>query len=110
DGRGRLTVALADVLKGRTQALWGGAAAVRLVSTATPAVSGKNEDDYPAAAYGPDGTLWLAYVSYTVRDDTRRIEQKPYREQPKDFKALYTPAFADQVWVKSYRGGKWSAP
>src|SRR5262249_49916943 len=29
---------------------------------------------------------------------------------PADFKALYTPEFADQVWVKSYRGGKWSEP
>jgi hypothetical protein len=104
------TVPLAEVLKGRTHPLWGGTAAVRLISTATPVVTAKTEDDYPAAAYGPDGTLWLAYVSYTVRDDSRRIEPKPFKEQPADFKALYTPEFADQVWVKSYRGGKWSEP
>src|SRR5262245_820004 len=110
DGRVKQTVALAEVLKGRAHPLWGGAAAVRLISTATPAVSGKTEDDYPAAAYGPDGTLWLAYVSYTVRDDSRRIEQKSFKKQPESFKSLHTPEFADQVWVKSYRGGKWSEP
>jgi hypothetical protein len=104
------TVRLADVLKGRTQRLWGGAAALRLVSTATPVVTANTEDDYPAAAYGPDGTLWLAYVSYTLRDDSRRIEQKPYNTPPENFKSLYTPEFADQVWVKSYRGGKWTEP
>ncbi len=104
------TVRLAEILKGKKQELWGGSAAVRLISTAAPVVTAKTEDDYPAAAYGPDGTLWLAYVSYTVRDETRRIEQKPYKEQPENFKALYTPEFADQVWVKSYRAGKWSEP
>jgi hypothetical protein len=110
DGRGKQTVALAEVLKGRAHALWGGAAVVRLVSTATTAVSGPTEDDYPAAAYGPDGTLWLAYVSYTVRDDSRRIEQRAFKKQPENFKSLYTPELADQVWLKSYRGGKWGEP
>jgi hypothetical protein len=104
------TVPLGEVLKGRTHPLWGGTAVVRLISTATPVVTGKTEDDYPAAAYGPDGTLWLAYVSYTVRDDSRRIEQKPLTKEPMIFKAFYKPTFADQVWVKSYRDGKWSEP
>src|SRR5262249_39149778 len=31
-------------------------------------------------------------------------------KQPENFKALYTPELADQVWVKPYRGGKWGAP
>ena len=57
----------------------GGAAAVRLVTTATPVATDKTEDDFPAAAYGPDGTLWVAYIAYRVRDDSRRIEQKPSR-------------------------------
>jgi hypothetical protein len=110
-GREKQTVALKDVLAGKAHKLWDGAATVRLISTATlVTVGSKNEDDYPAATYGPDGTLWVAYVSYTVRDDSRRIEQKPYQKQPENFKALYTPEFADQVWVKSYRGGKWSEP
>jgi hypothetical protein len=101
---------LKDVLAGKPQLLWDGAAAVRLISTATPVALGKTEDDFPAACYGPDGTLWVAYISYTVRDDSRRIESPPYKEQPKNFKDLYTPEFGDQLWVKSYRGGKWSEP
>jgi hypothetical protein len=110
EGRDKQTVPLAQVLGGRAQKLWGGAAVVRLVSTATPAALGKSEDDYPSAAYGPDGTLWVAYVSYQVRDDSRRIEQKQFKEQPENFKALYTPEFADQVWLKSYRAGRWGKP
>jgi hypothetical protein len=106
----KVSVPLKEVLAGRTKPVWDGAAVVRLVTTATPVVTAKTEDDFPAAAYGPDGTLWVAYISYTVRDEDRRIEQPNYREQPKDFKALYTPEFADQLFVKSYRDGRWSEP
>src|SRR5260370_343351 len=85
-------------------------AAIRRISTATPIVTAKTEDDFPAAAYGPDGTLWLAYISYTVKDESRRIEAPNFKEQPANFKALYTPEFGDQLFVKYYRGGKWSGP
>src|SRR6202022_3357363 len=85
-------------------------AQVRRVSTATPLVTTKTENDFPAAAYGPDGTLWVAYISYTLKDESRRIEQHPLKEQPASFKALYSPEFGDQLFVKSYRAGKWSEP
>ena len=93
-----------------TVPLWDGAAAVRLVTTAVPLTDDKTEDDFPAAAYGPDGTLWVAYIAYTDRDDSRRIEAPNLKEQPENFKALYTPEFADQLFVKYYREGKWSEP
>ena len=110
EGAAKAEVKLKDVLAGKTQELWEGKARVRLVTTATPLTSGKTEDDFPAAAYGPDGTLWVAYISYTVRDEARRVEQKQLKEQPADFKAMYTPEFADQLFVKYYRDGKWSEP
>ena len=101
---------LKDVLAGKPHSVWDGKAVVRLVSTATPVVTAKTEDDFPAACYGPDGTLWVAYVSYHVKDDTRRIEAPQLKEQPKDFKELYTPEFRDQLFVKYLRDGKWSEP
>jgi hypothetical protein len=110
EGAEKAEVKLKDVLAGRTQELWDGKARVRLVTMATPLTSGTTEDDFPAAAYGPDGTLWVAYISYRVRDENSRIEQKQFKEQPSDFKALYTPEFADQLFVKYFRDGKWSEP
>jgi hypothetical protein len=110
EGAEKASVALKDVLAGKTQEAWDGKASVRLITTATPLTSGKTEDDFPAAAYGPDGTLWVAYISYRVRDESRRVEQKNLPEQPADFKALYTPEFADQLFVKYFRDGKWSEP
>jgi hypothetical protein len=112
EGRGELkekaAVPLKALLAGSRVPIFGGRAALRRVSTATPVVMEKTEDDFPAAAYGPDGTLWLAYISYTLKDENRRIEQRPFKQQPADFKALYTPEFGDQLFVKYYRDGKWS--
>jgi hypothetical protein len=106
----KAVVRLADVLAGKPIALWEGRAHVRRVSTAMPLVTAKTENDFPAAAYGPDGTLWVAYISYTLKDESRRIEQEPLKEQPADFKAYYTPKFGDQLFVKYLRDGKWSEP
>lgn len=105
-----LKVPLNEVLAGKPFAIQNGRAIVRLVSTATPVVTAKTEDDFPAACYGPEGTLWVAYISYTVKEDDRRIEAPSLKEQPKNFKSYYTPEFGDQLFVKSYKDGKWSDP
>lgn len=103
-------VPLKELLSDKPLSLWNGRAVARRISAATPVVTDKTEDDFPAAAYGHDGTLWLAYISYHLKDESRRIEQKQLKEQPKDFKAFYTPEFGDQLFVKYCRDGKWSEP
>jgi hypothetical protein len=101
-------VKIADLLAGKSSSLWNGQAELRRVSAAEGVALGSTEDDMPSAAYGPDGSLYVAYVSYKVREDERRIEP-PYRKgQPKDFKSYYTPEFGDQVKLRRYRDGKWS--
>jgi len=109
-GREPAVISLKGVLAGKPQKVWEGTAAVRLISTATPVVTDKTEDDFPAACYGPDGTLCVAYISYTVKEEGRRIEAPDLKEQPANFKAYNTPEFGDQVFVKYYKDGKWSKP
>jgi hypothetical protein len=99
-----------DVVSGKPQALLDGRGVVRLVSTATPVATGKTEDDFPAACYGPDGTLWVAWVGYHLKDETRRVESTNLKQQPADFRSYYTPEFGDQVFAKYYKDGKWSQP
>lgn len=103
-------VPLKEVLAGKAMPLADGRVVVRRLSTASPVATTKTEDDFPAACYGPDGTLWVAYISYTVKEDSRRIEPPQLKTQPKDFKAYNTPEYGDQLWVKYYRAGKWSEP
>ncbi|HEY1381744.1 MAG TPA: hypothetical protein VGF55_33405, partial [Gemmataceae bacterium] len=106
----RVTIPIADVLSGRPVPFAGRKAVVRRVSAAAPVVTAKTEDDFPAAAYDPDGTLWVAYVSYALKEEGRRVEQAPLKEPPADFRAFDTPEFRDQVLVKAFRDGKWSDP
>src|SRR5262249_17937425 len=106
----KIALPLAEVLAGKPTKVFEDEVVVRLISTATPVATGKTEDDFPAACYGPDGTLWVAWIGYHVKDDSRRIEQSPLKEQPKDFKAFFTPEFGDQLFVKYYKDGKWSDP
>jgi hypothetical protein len=106
----RATVSVSDVLTGKAVTFADGRGAVRRISVATPVAATKAEEDFPAAAYGPDGTLWVAYVSYPLLDETRRVQDANYRQQPADFRSLYTPAFRDQLFVRAYRDGKWGEP
>jgi hypothetical protein len=107
---GKTEVPLKEVLAGKARTILNGLAVLRLISTATALAEGPTEDDFPAAAYGPDGTIWVAYVRYTVRDQQRRVEAPVLHEQPKDFRSYYTPDFADQLFLQSCRGEKWSQP
>jgi len=111
DVQGKFTkVPLEKVLRGERFPILDGKGVVRLVTTATPIANGDAEDDFPAAAFAPDGTLWVAYISYHLKDKERRIEQKPLDAQPASFKDYYRPEFGDQLFVKYYRNGRWSKP
>jgi hypothetical protein len=103
-------VPLQAVLAGQPRNLWTGRARVRQVSSDREVVSTKTEDDFPAAAYGPDGTLYLAYISYTLKDRARRFQAAALSEQPKDFKSFYKPEFGDQLFVKYRHKEGWTEP
>jgi hypothetical protein len=103
-------IPLQPVVDGRPYTFWGGNAVVRRVTSAAKITEGGTEDDFPSAAHAPDGTLWVAYISYRLRDNGRRIEAYPLPKQPADFKAFFTPEYADQVFVRYYRDRRWSEP
>jgi hypothetical protein len=105
-------VPLKEVLAGHAAKVWNGGAVVRRITATTmlsPA-SAKTEDDFPAAAYGPDGTLWVAYIGYHMLDESRRIEAAPLKQQPANFRAYDTPTFGDQLFARYRKDGKWSKP
>jgi hypothetical protein len=103
-------VPLKELLAGKIHALGNGRMAIRLISSTVPVYTGPTEDDFPAACYAPDGTLWLAWIAYHVKDDSCRIEAPNLKEQPANFKDYYTPEYGDQLIVKYWRNGQWSDP
>jgi len=49
-------------------------------------LSAATEDDFPSAALGPDGSLYVAYVAFTHGKDFRKRMQLP--EPPEDWDVL----------------------
>ena len=110
-GGDKAKVSLKDLQAGKTVSLWGGLATMRMASSAVRlAENPRASDDFPAAAYGPDGTLWVAYIRYHETEPERRIEPPKLEKQPANFKRYYTPEFREQVLIQTYRDKKWSNP
>lgn len=103
-------IPLKQLLAGKEHKFWNGRARARLLTTARPLAMDKTEDDAPTAAYGPDGSLWVAHVAYHVREEERRIEPPKLQEQPRDFGKYFTPEFGDQVLLTRIRNGKAEPP
>ncbi len=65
------------------------------------------DDDHPALAAAADGSLALAFVSFTAGLD-RDQRARAYTKEPSDLSFLKTPAGGDQVWLRFQRDGAWS--
>jgi hypothetical protein len=62
--QGQFTFTLAKLAEPGTRTFLDGQVSVERQDGAVRLTSGPTEDDYPALARGPDGTLWLAYNEY----------------------------------------------
>ncbi len=70
-------------------------------------VTDPTDDDFPAAAVAPDGTVWVAYVAYKHGNP---IDLPKDGSMPKDWSSLVTKGNGDQVKLVKFDDTKWSAP
>ncbi len=113
---GDFSLALRAMSPGKQAAFLKGLVQVSRVANAVTILSAPTEDDFPAAAFGPDGKLYVAYVAFTHGKDFRRRPAIP--EPPKDFAFLAQPAGGDQVLLLRLDGdpsagsgqAKWTGP
>ena len=100
------------MLAGKTHAdLRTARAVVRLITTATPVDNRQDRGRLPRRRLRSRRHA-LGGV-HQLHGEGRRAaasRQPNLKEQPENFKAFYTPEFGDQLFVKSYRDGKWSEP
>jgi hypothetical protein len=88
-------------LEGRVQ--------IERTAAAVQLTTGRTDDDFPATAVGPDGTVYVAWVSFTPGLD-RDERARPFETEPADLSFLATPPGGDQVWLRTLRDGEWSEP
>ena len=107
--QGNFTVRLSAIPWGTMVHALDGRAMADRIPPAARLTDSPEEQDYPAATVAKDGTIWLAYTEFKHSPDHDRL-RAALREAPADFAAYKTAPGGDQILVKKYSGGAWSAP
>ena len=103
--QGNFTVRLSDIPYGTVKSFLDGKVEADRVPPAARLTKNADEQDYPAAAAGKDGSVWLAYMEFKHNPKHNRI-----RTTAKVSDDLTAKPGGDQVWLQRYSGGTWSAP
>lgn len=107
--QGKLTVAASEIPFGKQAMLLGGRAMAERVPAVTQMTSSADEQDYPAAAVGPNGDVWVAYLEFKHHPEHNALRAN-LKTPPTGFDRWTTKAPGDQVFVKKYAAGRWWEP
>jgi hypothetical protein len=77
---------------------------VRREEGAVKLTAAGTEDDFPALARGPEGTIWLAYVAYRKGPDLI-----PDRVRAGNFESLVTTGNGDEIRLMRFDGSTWQS-
>ncbi|NOX54732.1 MAG: hypothetical protein GXP27_09890 [Planctomycetes bacterium] len=103
---GEFSLTPAQLAMGQSQRFLKQRVTVTRVTAARRLTDEKTEDDWPAAALGPDGSVWVAYLAYQNGSpiDAERIHTR------KTFQELVPKGNGDQIRLLRYDGRQWSGP
>ncbi len=107
--RGKFIFKLADLPYGRVLEQLGGAVDVERTAATRPLAAARTDDDFPAVAVAPDGTTYVAQISFTPgidRDERARV----WTKAPDDFSFLATPPGGDRLWLRVVKDGRSAEP
>jgi len=106
--QGAFSFRLSDIPFGATKPFLRGLVQVSRAASSVTMLSAPTEDDYPSAALGGDGELFVAYTSFTHGEGYRR--RGPLPEAPKDLEPLARPTGGDQVLLLRLDDDQWTDP
>ncbi len=106
--RGSFQIRTDELAYGRfVSRLEGRVLADRIPAAAHITATVQDEEDFPSAASGPDGNVWMACVAF--RHHPRHNEMRVALRTPlQDFASLKESPGGDQVLLRKYSGGMWS--
>jgi hypothetical protein len=107
--QGDFAFRLGDIPFGKSLSLLNGRVSVDRVPASEQITNSPEEQDFPAAAVDANGKVWMAYVEFHHAKDHNRLRAE-LRQPVTDFEQFRTPTGGDQVLVKTYSKGQWSAP
>jgi hypothetical protein len=106
--QGNFQFTLSEVPFGKAKTFLNGLVRAARTANAATILSAPTEDDYPAAALGPGGKLYVAYVAFTHGKDFRA--RGPIEQEPKDMGYLAQPTGGDQLNLLVLDEDRWSEP
>lgn len=119
---------LADLPYGKRLVEMKGNFEVERTPSVEPLVMTEADEDYPAAAVAPDGTIYVAWLAFTrgkdfgghrervatpeVKPNTTVLSVGPLKtiSKPEDLDYLAEPTGGEKIFVRAYRDGKWGEP
>jgi len=104
--QGDFSFTLGDLEPGKPGEFLGGRVLAERVPLSIRLTSGPEDEDLPAAARAPDGTLWVAYTAYK-HGTPINVEAAHSRRQ---FDSLVPSGHGDQVRLVKFDGVQWSRP
>jgi len=108
--QGEITFTLAEIPYGKVVEKLNGAVEIERIAAARQiSADRKTDDDYPSAAAAKDGTVYVAYASYTPGID-RDERSRNWQTAPDDLKFLSTAPGGDQLVVRVVKGGSAGEP
>ena len=103
--QGNFTFKLGDLAFGKALVQLNGRVQVDRIPVTAALTNDKEEQDYPAAARAANGDVWVAYLQFKHHPDHDAM-----RHTPDKFDWLTAKPGGDQILVKRWRNGAWSAP
>ncbi len=112
--KGSFSFTLGELSWGRPMNFLGRQARVDLVPPSTTIADTEREEDFPAAAVAPDGTVYVAYVEHAHLGPMTAvpIDNLPKDENgiPTDFSPFKPKGGGDRVMLTWFDGEKWAQP
>ncbi|MFN7936049.1 MAG: hypothetical protein U0R19_22150 [Bryobacteraceae bacterium] len=104
--QGNFRFKLSDIPYGTGQKHLDGKAMVDRIPGYERVTSDADEQDYPAAATGKDGSVWIAYLEFAHHPQHHELRAN-LEQAPEKFDNWKTPAKGDRIVARRSSGGQW---
>ena len=107
--QGKFSFKLSEIPYGKVLEQLGGGVDIERTAASRALTKTRSDDDFPAVAVAPDGTTYVANVSFTPGLD-RDERARTWSKAPADFAFLATPPGGDQLWLRTVKNGQPGEP
>ena len=104
--QGEFSFALGDLEPGAPATYLEGQVRIERMPLSVRLTAGPDEEDWPAAATGPNGAVWVAYMAYKHAGP---LDAQVLHEERK-FDLLKPEGNGDQLFLRKFEAGTWSEP